>query len=228
MSQVTGPDEHGAGSGDWVGVFGRGAEPPDLNAAGRPRLEDVASRAGVSLKQASRAMNGEPGVARATSERVHQAARELGFRPNRLAVSLARRGRSGLVGVLVPSIAEPAVARMVGAIEQIVAARDLALMVASHHNDALLQRGLAIALADRRVDALLLMPAPGAADYLGAELARGLVVVGLGRPIDGLAADTVLAAAGSTPTECIGQVAAAFALERLGGLQAPPRRVDVP
>lgn len=227
MDQVTGPDERGAGSGDWVGVFGRGTEPPDGNPAGRPRLEDVAARAGVSLKQASRAINGEPHVAPATSERVHQAVRELGFRPNQLARSLARRGRSGLVGVLVPAIAEPSVARMVGAAEQLLARRDLALIVASHHDDPLLQRGLAGALIDRRVEALLLMPAPGPASYLGADLARGLVVVGLGRPIDGLAADTVLAGVDATPPERIGQIAAAFALERLDGAQATPRRIDV-
>mgnify|MGYP002385137126 CR=1 FL=1 len=55
----------------------------------RPTLGAVAERAGVSLKTASRAMNGEYGVAAATSARVHAAARALGFRPNHLARALA-------------------------------------------------------------------------------------------------------------------------------------------
>src|SRR5262245_55641706 len=55
----------------------------------RPTLTDVAARAGVSLKTASRALNGEYGVAESTAERVHEAARELGFRLNRLARGLA-------------------------------------------------------------------------------------------------------------------------------------------
>ena len=50
-------------------------------------LADVAKLAGVSLKTASRAMNEEYGVAQSTAERVLAAARELGFRPNRLAQS---------------------------------------------------------------------------------------------------------------------------------------------
>jgi LacI family transcriptional regulator len=227
MDQTRRQDEHGMESG-WVAAFGSGDPPPDVDRGDRPKLEDVAARAGVSLKQASRAINREPGVASATSERVLRAARELGFRPNQLAVSLARRGGSGLVGVLVPAIAEASIARMVGAIEQVLAPRDLALIVASHHDDAARQRGLATALVDRRVDALLLAPAPGAAGYLGAELARGLVVIGLGRPLDGLAAESVLGGVEAIPAERIGQIAAGLVLQRLGASKAPIRQVIVP
>ena len=44
----------------------------------RPTLAQVAELAGVSLKTASRAMNGEYGVASATAERVLEAARSQG------------------------------------------------------------------------------------------------------------------------------------------------------
>ena len=52
-------------------------------------LEDVASAAGVSPKTVSRVMNNEPNVRPATREKVLEAAKQLGYRPNRAARSLA-------------------------------------------------------------------------------------------------------------------------------------------
>ena len=162
-----------------------------MSTPGRPRLEDVAARAGVSLKTASRALNQEYGVASDTSARVHTAARELGFRPNRLARSLAGGGPSAAVGLLIPDVADPFVAGVVGAVERILAARDLQLITASHGNDPHRQHQLASALVERRVDALILMTAPGPVDYLEPDLAHGLVVVALDRPLPDLDVDTV-------------------------------------
>ena len=107
-----------------------------MSTPGRPTLADVAALAGVSLKTASRAMNEEYGVAQPTAERVFAAARELGFRPNRLAQSLAGGGPSAVVGLLIPDVSDPFVAGVVGAVEAVLATRDLQLITASHGNDA--------------------------------------------------------------------------------------------
>src|SRR5262245_55432951 len=45
----------------------------------RPTMQDVAKRAGVSLKTVSRVINGEPNVAGDLTSRVLAAATELGF-----------------------------------------------------------------------------------------------------------------------------------------------------
>ncbi len=60
----------------------------------RPKLEDVARVAGVSLAAASRAINGQPGTSEAVRRRVRDIAAELGFRPHAAARALAV-GRSG-------------------------------------------------------------------------------------------------------------------------------------
>jgi len=158
---------------------------------GRPTLADVAARAGVSLKTASRALNGEYGVARATSERVLLASRELGFRPNHLARSLASRRPSAAVGLVLSSVADPFFAALAGAVEQVLAPRDLQLIIASHGDDANRQRRIVRTLVERRVDALLLVPAPGDCGYLRREIDHGLVVTGVDRPPPGLEVDTV-------------------------------------
>jgi DNA-binding LacI/PurR family transcriptional regulator len=66
----------------------------------RPTLADVAARAGVSPSTASLAFSGSGPVSDATKERVLAAAAELGYAgPDPRARSL-RRGRSGIVGVV--------------------------------------------------------------------------------------------------------------------------------
>ncbi|MWC00407.1 LacI family DNA-binding transcriptional regulator [Agromyces seonyuensis] len=66
----------------------------------RVTLADVAERAGVSVSTASLAFSGSGPVSEATRERVHAAAAALGYGgPDPRARSL-RRGRSGIVGVV--------------------------------------------------------------------------------------------------------------------------------
>jgi LacI family transcriptional regulator len=158
---------------------------------GRPTLADVAARAGVSLKTASRALNGEYGVARTTAERVLRSSKELGFRPNHLARSLASRRPSAAVGLVVSSVADPFFAALAGAVEEVLAPRDLQLVIASHGDDENRQRRIIRTLIERRVDALLLVPAPGDCGHLRREVDLGLVVTGLDRPPTGLEVDTV-------------------------------------
>ncbi|MDM7832192.1 LacI family DNA-binding transcriptional regulator [Cellulomonas edaphi] len=67
----------------------------------RPTLADVAAAAGVSVSTASLAFSGAGPIAAATRERVHEAAAQLGYAgPNPLGRQL-RRGRSGIVGVVI-------------------------------------------------------------------------------------------------------------------------------
>jgi LacI family transcriptional regulator len=163
-----------------------------MSRSSRPTLAQVAELAGVSLKTASRALNGEYGVAPATAEKVIAAARSLGFRPNLLARSLASGRPSAAVGLVIPNVADPFFGELVGGVERRLASRDLQLVIASHHDDPVAQRKIVRALVERRVDALLLVPAPGEASYLQADIDHGLVVVSLDRPVIGVDVDTVI------------------------------------
>ncbi|WP_022889192.1 LacI family DNA-binding transcriptional regulator [Agromyces italicus] len=76
------------------------ATAPRTDAASRPTLADVAAHAGVSASTASLAFSGSGPVSDATKQRVLGAAAELGYGgPDPRARSL-RRGRSGIVGVV--------------------------------------------------------------------------------------------------------------------------------
>jgi len=60
-------------------------------------LKDIALSCGVSIKTASRAINGEAGVSKATMERVRVIAKELGYVPNIIAKQLASKRSNVLV-----------------------------------------------------------------------------------------------------------------------------------
>lgn len=64
----------------------------------RPTLMDVARAAGVSRALVSIVMRGAPGAAESTRQRVFQAARELGYRPDSRA-RLLRSSRTKLIGL---------------------------------------------------------------------------------------------------------------------------------
>jgi DNA-binding LacI/PurR family transcriptional regulator len=69
-------------------------------------LKDVAAVAGVSVRTVSNVVNRFPHVSPDTRARVEAALAELNYRPN-LAARNLRRGRSGLIGLVVPEIDSP-------------------------------------------------------------------------------------------------------------------------
>lgn len=72
-------------------------------------IKDVAQRAGVPVRMAARALSGttlgKRRDARERAERIRQAAKELGYCPSEIAVSLTR-GRTRTLGLLLPSLTD--------------------------------------------------------------------------------------------------------------------------
>ena len=77
-----------------------------LHEKGKTTIYDVASRAGVAISTVSRVLNGSHDVSDATRSRVLDAVRELSFRPDRTAKSLAHKGLRSLC-VALPSFTTP-------------------------------------------------------------------------------------------------------------------------
>jgi LacI family transcriptional regulator len=69
-------------------------------------ITDIAKRAGVSKTTVSRVLNDKPDVDKETREQVLAIIRETGFVPQTQAVNLVK-GRTGLIGLLVPSLTNP-------------------------------------------------------------------------------------------------------------------------
>ncbi|RNE67260.1 LacI family DNA-binding transcriptional regulator [Cryobacterium tepidiphilum] len=73
---------------------------------GKVRLQDVASRAGVSMKTVSNVVHDYPHVSEAMRHRVQRAIDELGYRPNVLGRRLAT-GRTGLLALAFADVSLP-------------------------------------------------------------------------------------------------------------------------
>jgi LacI family transcriptional regulator len=80
-------------------------------------LRDVAQAAGVSTASASRALAREGGVSAELHARIMAAATRLGYQANLAARTLASR-RSGLVGIVVETLADALIAGVVEALER--------------------------------------------------------------------------------------------------------------
>ncbi|TLS47121.1 LacI family transcriptional regulator [Streptomyces montanus] len=143
----------------------------------RPTLADVAARAGVSTALASIVMRGAKGAGAATRERVLEAAREIGYRPDARA-RLLRSHRSQLLGVqfgLQHPFHSDVLEGIYAAAEP--AGYEIALSaVAAGRGE---HRAVETLLADRCEALILLGPQAPAARL--AELARQLPVVSVAR-----------------------------------------------
>lgn len=158
--------------------------------AQRPRLADVAARAGVSTATASLVLRARPGPGEQAREAVFDAARELGYRADRTASMLARR-RTQLLGVSM-DVRSPFHADL---LEEIHAAADelgyeviVSPLTRTHD-----ERRAVEALLDSRCEALLLL-APSVPEAELAALARQRPVVALGRRLAAAGVDVVRAA----------------------------------
>jgi len=122
----------------------------------RPRIEDVAARAGTSPITVSRVLRAPDKVAPATRERVTAAIAALGYIPNLAASSLASR-RSGIVGLLVPTIDNSIFAATVQGLTDAVATAGLQLLLGDFRYSDEGERSLVRALVGRQPEALVVV-----------------------------------------------------------------------
>lgn len=133
----------------------------------RATITDVAREAGVSRATVSRVMNGRNTVDPALAERVHQAARQLDYRPSSIARSLSL-GRTQTVAVLIPELDNPMFQRVLQGFTEACGAQGYRVLVANTGDDPELEMATAVE-ARHRCDALL-MVAPRASDEALVEL----------------------------------------------------------
>ncbi|GAA2669237.1 MULTISPECIES: LacI family DNA-binding transcriptional regulator [Streptomyces violaceoruber group] len=140
-------------------------------------LRDVARRAGVSIRTVSNVVNGSVPVSDELRVRVQAALDELDYRPNLVARNL-RRGRSGMIALVVPELDVPYFAEL--AREVITAARTHGYVVMLDQTDGDGERERELLGRESRAtmfDGLLLSPLSISADELRRRTNRVPVVL---------------------------------------------------
>ena len=157
----------------------------------RPTLADVAKSAGVSVATVSYALNGLPGVSEEKRRQVVRIARDLGFRPNRLATAL-RRGQTKILGLLLVDIANPFYPELASAVVREATAQGYEVFLSHTGLHDELQRRAIRALLDHQCDGLLFTSVVQGDRSLLTELINDRVpFVQVVRKVDGLPADFV-------------------------------------
>ena len=141
-------------------------------------LKEVAERAGVHASTVSRALNPATRsmVVEAVVERVMKAAADLGYRPDPVAASL-RTGRSKLIGILLPDIANTVFAPILSGASERLSSQGYSVIVADVGNDETRQLDLAAGLVARRVDGLILATVSRDDPLVGYCIAQGIPAV---------------------------------------------------
>lgn len=123
----------------------------------RVTIRDVARHADVAISTVSRALNGSPAISSATTERVRESARALGYTPDQIGRALRRKSTSSL-GLVVPNIVNPFFPALIQSIE--IAARGLGwtMLLADAQDDIDIERETIELLVGRRVDAIVISP----------------------------------------------------------------------
>ncbi len=120
-------------------------------------LADVAKALKVDPSTVSLVLSGSTKISERTRKRVLAYCEKANFTPNQMARGLSR-GKSGLWGVLIPSIESSFFPQIVGGIEEVVNGLGVtAFMSTSNYDPVLLRRQLSVMTA-KRVEGLLIVP----------------------------------------------------------------------
>ncbi|SAL48479.1 ribose operon repressor [Caballeronia udeis] len=145
-------------------------------------IHDVAALAGVSTSSVSNVLNGRTEkLSAATYSRVEEAIRKLAFRPNRAARQL-KTGHTPMLGLLVPSTANPMYGQLALNVEAAAQSRfNYRLLLGNTHRDKQQEARMFEDLLSFGVRAVIIVSSLNDERHLEEAVARGLAVVSYDR-----------------------------------------------
>ena len=149
-------------------------------------IRDVARKVGVSVATVSFALNGQPGVAEDTRQRILAAAAELGYRANPQAQAL-RRGRTTTYGLVIRNFNNPFFLEVLSGAERAADEAGATLLLLDSHYSPERERMLVREMAAQRLAGLAIAPVgKGESVLLWQELRPGTPVVALNATVEGI------------------------------------------
>lgn len=148
-------------------------------------IHDVAREAGVSISTVSNVLNGKHDRMTAeTLERVRGVVAALGYAPNQMARGL-KTGFVPIVGLIVPSVANPFWGAFARNAEHAALARGCQVMLCNGERDADRERRYAESMFSRGIRGVILGSSPLSVKHMAALTRRGMQVVVFDRDVRG-------------------------------------------
>lgn len=165
----------------------KGGTPPGgeekADSVKKASIKDIAKEAGVTISTVSHVLNDSKNVTPPTAEKVRNAVKKLGYRPNRIARSLRTRSTEA-VGVIVPDIKNPFYAIIIQEMERVARQRGFTLILGCTFYDLEEEKHQMQVLMDQFVDGLIFFGGYDCVEHLQYALERNIPVVSVDREID--------------------------------------------
>lgn len=155
-------------------------------------MRNVAELAGVSVTTVSHVVNNTRTVSPQTRQRVEEAMRDLGYRPNVLARSL-RRGKTHTIGIILPDNTNPYFAEVARGIEDASFSQGYSVILCNSDNDLDKERFYTNVLLEKQVDGIIFLAAGLSSDTIHNLQKRGIPLVLVDRRVPDVDVDYVLA-----------------------------------
>jgi LacI family transcriptional regulator len=154
-------------------------------------MRDVAKLAKVATMTVSRVLNGSAPVTDETRERVHQAIRQLNYKPDPVARSL-RQAKSNSIGLIVPNFYDPFFAICAHTIGLVAKKYKYSVNVTTSDEDTDLEFSEASMMVLHHVEGLAVIPASIGKSRLNRSEFHSTHIVTLDRPVKGHRFNSVL------------------------------------
>jgi LacI family transcriptional regulator len=154
------------------------------------RLKDIARELNVSVITVSKALRGNTDISEATRRRILARMKELDYRPNMTARSLAT-GQSYIVGLIVPDLLNPFFSELAKSISTALRKRSYGLILSSADDSAEVEQSEIRMMLARGVDALLIASCQSSPEGLAGVVSQQVPFVLLDRPFPTLSTNFV-------------------------------------
>jgi LacI family transcriptional regulator len=162
--------------------------------AKKTSMKDIAEKVGVSTALVSYVLNGlekEKRVGNEVVQKIHEAAKELKYKPNQIARSL-RKGSTNTIGLIVADISNPFFGQLARVIEDEAAKSGYTVVFGSSDENNEKSATLIDTLLNRQVDGLILTPSEGSAEQIKSLLLGDIPIVLIDRYLPDISTNRVV------------------------------------
>lgn len=157
-------------------------------------MKDIANKVGVSTALVSYVLNGlekEKRVGPEVVKRIHQAAKDLKYKPNQIARSL-RKGSTNTIGLIVADISNPFFGLLARVIEDEAAKSGYTVVFGSSDENSKKSAILIDTLLNRQVDGFIITPSEGSTEQIKSLMLGDIPVVLIDRYLPDISTNRVV------------------------------------